>query len=72
RTALLRKNSIIGVSTLLTEEQEIRYRPQYPVKMAFGSALAASESAACAITRDSVEIAASVSTKSSYVQGVNP
>ncbi|WP_231594464.1 hypothetical protein, partial [Paenibacillus algorifonticola] len=89
RTALLRKNSIIGVSTLLTEEQEIRYCTHSPVKMAICSPLASPESAASDIIPDSdeiaaaissiyaiirirVDIAAAVSTKSSFVQGVNP
>ncbi|WP_235533293.1 hypothetical protein, partial [Paenibacillus sp. Leaf72] len=64
RTALLRKNSIMGVSTLLTEEQEVRYRPPHPVKMAICRLIAAPESASRAITHDSVKIAAAVSTKS--------
>ncbi|KQO04646.1 hypothetical protein ASF12_14050 [Paenibacillus sp. Leaf72] len=51
--------------------QEIRYCPHYPIKGAFGSALAAPESANCPITSDSVEIAAAVSAKSIIVQGVS-
>ncbi|WP_046229672.1 hypothetical protein [Paenibacillus algorifonticola] len=46
--------------------QESRYGPHYPVKITFGSALASPESAASAITRDSVEIAAAVSVKSMH------
>ncbi|KQO16677.1 hypothetical protein ASF12_27025 [Paenibacillus sp. Leaf72] len=43
--------------------QEIRYRPHYPFKMVIGIAIAAPESANYAITRYSIEIGSSVSTK---------
>ncbi|KQO10938.1 hypothetical protein ASF12_11230 [Paenibacillus sp. Leaf72] len=50
--------------------QEIRYRPHFVVKMASGIALAAPESATYALTRNSIKIAAAVSAKSNFVQGL--
>ncbi|KQO04549.1 hypothetical protein ASF12_13515 [Paenibacillus sp. Leaf72] len=44
--------------------QECGYSLRHPIKIPFGSALASSESAATAITSDSVELAAAVSAKS--------
>ncbi|KQO15707.1 hypothetical protein ASF12_27170, partial [Paenibacillus sp. Leaf72] len=63
RTALLRKNSIMGVSTLLTEEQEIRYCPHNRMEMSMRRPLAAPESASTAKNPNLVKIASSVSAK---------
>ncbi|KQN99993.1 hypothetical protein ASF12_17610 [Paenibacillus sp. Leaf72] len=50
--------------------QECRYPPHYPIKMVIYSTIVAPESAARALTHDSVEIAAAVSAKSIFVQGI--
>ncbi|ANY66085.1 hypothetical protein BBD42_06155 [Paenibacillus sp. BIHB 4019] len=52
--------------------QESRYHAHHPVKLAKNSAFAASESTICAFPGDSVELAASLSTKSIFAQGVTP
>ncbi|KQN99110.1 hypothetical protein ASF12_20295 [Paenibacillus sp. Leaf72] len=57
---------------LAVRGQESRYCPPNPVKVVIVSALAAPESGASGITHVPAIIAAAVSTKTSFVQGVTP